>query len=130
MNFPRHKKIKPSLIALAFCFTFSPLPSRASQSAIEAIKENWPVKYASTAIRIAQRESKLTPSVQGCGGRCVGLFQIVYPAHRHWLATLGITQASDLKDATLNSKAAYHLFKLSGSNWSPWCHPSGFPTRC
>ena len=130
MKIARLKSSDFAKAGLAFLCALNAAPSLASQSAIDAIKENWPEQYAATAIKIAKRESRLTPSVRGCGGNCVGLFQIAYPAHRHWLSTLGITQPSDLKDPTLNSKAAYHLFKLSGANWSPWCHSSGFPTHC
>ena len=105
-------------------------PARASQSSIDAIRAAWPDAHVSTALGIAKRESRLRPDVRGCGGRCYGLFQIVFPVHRHWLASIGVTQPAQLLDPVVNAKAAYHLFKLTGSNWSPWCHPSGYPRSC
>lgn len=105
-------------------------PALASQSSIEAIHSAWPEAHASTALRIARRESRLNPGVRGCNGKCYGLFQIAFPVHRHWLSSIGITRPGQLLDPMVNAKAAYHLFKITGSNWSPWCHSSGFPRSC
>lgn len=105
-------------------------PAAASQSSVDAIRAAWPEHHVSTALSIARRESRLQPGVRGCGGTCYGLFQIVFPVHRHWLASIGVTSPSQLLDPVVNAKAAYHLFKITGSNWSPWCHSSGYPRSC
>jgi len=107
-----------------------PPAAHASKASIEAIRAVWPEPHAAVALQIAKRESGLQPLARGCGGACVGLFQISYPAHRHWLAAMGIKTASDLIDPVINSRAAYRLFQLTGSNWRPWCHSSGFPRYC
>lgn len=104
--------------------------AHASKASMEAIRSVWPEHHASVAIRIAQRESRLQPRVRGCSGTCFGLFQISYPAHRHWLGAMGVKSASELMDPVINSKAALRLFLMTGSNWSPWCHSSGFPRYC
>ena len=105
-------------------------PVSARGDSEQAIREIWPDDLEETALKIAQRESRLVSSVKGCGGRCIGLFQIVFPVHRHWLATIGISNANQLLDPLVNAKAAYHLFSITGRNWSPWCHSSGFPVSC
>lgn len=109
---------------------FVPHHVEGSEASIEAIRSVWPANHASVAIQIARRESRLHAGAKGCGGNCVGLFQIYFPAHRHWLAGIGVTAPSQLLDPVVNAKAAYQLFKLTGSSWSPWCHPSGFPRVC
>lgn len=96
----------------------------------QAIRDIWPDDIEQIALKIAKRESRLIPYVKGCSGRCIGLFQIVFPVHQHWLAKLGINNADQLLDPVVNAKAAYHLFSITGRNWSPWCHPSGFPVSC
>ena len=122
------------LMAVAFfgmsAAVMAPSRADASQASVEAIRSAWPAPHASIAIQIARRESSLEPSVRGCGGTCYGLFQIAYPAHRHWLAGIGIRRADQLLDPVVNARAAYHLFKLTGSSWRPWCHGSGFPRAC
>lgn len=122
------------LFVLTLCALIAPalVPHRvdAIQASVEAINSVWPAPHASVAIQIARRESGLQPGIKGCGGTCYGLFQIAYPVHRHWLAGIGVNRASQLLDPLVNAKAAYHLFKITGGNWRPWCHGSGFPRSC
>lgn len=119
------------LLAASTCLaTVTKAASFSSEESIQAIKSIWPEKYSSQALRIAKRESGLIANTKGCAGTCIGLFQIAYPAHRHWLVSIGITSESMLLNPLNNSRAAYHLFKITGSNWSPWCHPSGYPRTC
>ena len=115
-------------LVVSFSF-FSPFSS-ANQASIDAIKQFWPEDLQDIALRIAYRESNYIPSVTGCSGKCTGLFQIMYSVHRSWLVSLGITNQDQLKDPEINARAAYHLFKITGEDWSPWCHPSGFPVFC
>ena len=105
-------------------------PSFASGKAEQAIRDVWPDDLEGIAVQIAMRESRLVPSVRGCGGTCMGLFQILFPVHQQWLAIIGVTKSSQLLDPVINAKAAYHLFSITGKNWSPWCHSSGFPISC
>lgn len=122
------------IIAVAFggqlAAVLAPQRADASQASVEAIRSVWPAAHASVAIQVARRESALQPGVIGCGRTCYGLFQIAYPAHRHWLSAIGVSRADQLLDPVVNAKAAYHLFKLTGFSWRPWCHGSGFPRSC
>ena len=113
-----------------FAGVLAPQRADGSQASVEAILSVWPAAHASVAIQIARRESSLQPGVIGCGRSCYGLFQIAYPVHRHWLSGIGIRRAEQLLDPVVNARAAYHLFKLTGSSWRPWCHGSGFPRSC
>lgn len=125
---------RASLIAVALCgmsaAVLAPPRADGSQASVETIRSVWPAAHAPVAIQIARRESSLQPGVRGCGGTCYGLFQIAYPVHRHWLAGIGISRADQLLDSVVNARAAYHLFKVTGSSWRPWCHGSGFPRAC
>ncbi len=125
---------RSSLIAVALggltAAVLAPQRADGSQASVEAIRSVWPAPHASVAIQIARRESSLQPGVRGCGGTCYGLFQIAYPVHRHWLAGIGVSRADQLLDPVVNARAAYHLFKVTGSSWTPWCHGSGFPRSC
>ena len=96
-----------------------PTPSvRYSQrQAAAVIREVFPDNLEQRAIELARRESKLTAtSYTWC---CVGLFQINWWAHKPWLASIGVTKASQLLDARVNARAAYAIYKRSGG-WSPW----------
>ena len=127
MNSFKHLRIFLTLIVMMLCAS---TPVTASDNSEQAIRDVWPDEFEDIAVQIAKRESRLTPHVRGCSGSCIGLFQILFPVHRHWLATIGVTQSSQLLDPVVNAKAAYHLFSITGKNWSPWCHPSGFPVSC
>lgn len=131
--FPRGTRTFLAATTACCALAAAPLvPQRAegSPASVEAIRSVWPAPHASVALQIARRESALQPGARGCGGTCYGLFQIAYPVHRHWLAGIGVTRASQLLDPVVNARAAYHLFKITGANWRPWCHGSGFPRSC
>ena len=69
-----------------------------------------------SALEIATRESNLDPySQNSC---CSGLFQLYYNVHRTWLASIGITSASQLLDPRVNARAALLMYQRSG--WAPW----------
>ena len=83
----------------------------------QIIREVWPDDLEEEAIRIATRESNLTPTAKNyC---CYGLFQIYYSVHKGWLAQMGVTNANQLFDPRTNALAALVLWNRSGS-WAPW----------
>ncbi len=89
--------------------------TRAESAAV--IREIFPEQLHERALAIAQRESKLNAlSYTWC---CVGLFQINWWAHKSWLKTIGVTKASQLRDARVNARAAYVMYKRN-SGWGPW----------
>ena len=89
--------------------------TRAQAAAV--IREVFPNRLHDRALSIAQRESKLNAlSYTWC---CVGLFQINWWAHKSWLKNLGITKASQLRDARVNATAALEMYKRN-SGWGPW----------
>lgn len=89
--------------------------TRAQAAAV--IKEVFPERLHARALAIAQRESKLNAlSYTWC---CVGLFQINWWAHKSWLQNMGITKASQLRDARVNARAALEMYKRN-SGWGPW----------
>ena len=89
--------------------------TRAEAAAV--IKEVFPERLRARAVAIAQRESKLNAlSYTWC---CVGLFQINWWAHKSWLNDMGITKASQLRDARVNATAALEMYKRN-SGWGPW----------
>ena len=89
--------------------------TRAQAAAV--IREVFPARLHERALAIAQRESKLNAlSYTWC---CVGLFQINWWAHKSWLKNMGITKASQLRDARVNAEAALEMYKRN-SGWGPW----------
>jgi len=89
--------------------------TRAQAAAV--IREVFPERLHERALAIAQRESKLNAlSYTWC---CVGLFQINWWSHRSWLKNMGVTKASQLRDARVNAEAALQIYKRS-SGWGPW----------
>jgi len=81
------------------------------------IRSIWPDALEDKAIAIATRESGLNPRAYN-GSCCYGLFQIYFTANRTFLATLGVTSATQLLDPTINARAAYAMYQRSG--WAPW----------
>ena len=89
--------------------------TRAEVEAI--IRQVWPDELENEAVRIATRESNLTPKVRNfC---CYGLFQIYFSVHKVWLAQAGVTSAEQLYDPLVNAYAAYVLYLRAGG-WGPW----------
>jgi LysM repeat protein len=83
----------------------------------QIIRDVWPDDLEDEAIRIATRESNLTPNVRNyC---CFGLFQIYFNVHKSWLKDIGITSAEQLYDPKVNALAAFVLYKRAGG-WGPW----------
>ena len=80
------------------------------------IRETFPGKLARRAVKIAQRESHL--NAVSYGSCCFGLFQIYFGANKAFLATLGVTNPSQLLDARTNATVAYAMYQRSG--WGPW----------
>jgi hypothetical protein len=110
------------LLALAAGAISPPLPLEAREisrsDALEAIRQVWPDEHEDSAIRLAHLESGLKPMARGCGGDCLGLFQIHYRANRALLASMGIRRPEELLDPLVNSSVAYAIFRQSG--WTPW----------
>jgi hypothetical protein len=93
--------------------------NQAGQSEVlTAIRQIWPAEHHESAIRLARLESGLSPTARGCGGACLGLFQIHYTANRRLMAAMGIVTPDQLLDPIVNSTVAYRMFRESG--WRPW----------
>ena len=82
----------------------------------QIIRDVWPDDLEDEAIRIATRESGLIPTVRN--SCCYGLFQIYYAVNKTWLASIGVTSATQLYDPTVNASAALSLYNVRG--WAPW----------
>ncbi len=83
----------------------------------QIIRDVWPDDLEDRAIAIAQRESNLKPYAKNfC---CYGLFQIYYGVHKSWLPSVGVVNAKQLLDPTLNTRAAYKLYQRN-NGWGPW----------
>ncbi len=98
-----------------------PAPSRPAavptSQAASIIRDVWPDDLEDRALEIAWRESNHRSNVNNwC---CYGLFQIHWTAHRSWLATIGVTSASQLYDPVVNATAAYTLYQRAGG-FGPW----------
>jgi hypothetical protein len=76
----------------------------------------WPLLAGGNHLRPFQR-SVYVLIVWTC--LCYGLFQIHFQAHKSWLATIGVTNPSQLLDAGTNARAALTLYKRSNS-WAAW----------
>jgi LysM repeat protein len=88
----------------------------AAQST-KIIRDVFPDALEKRALEIVQRESRVNAAAYNfC---CYGLFQIHFQAHKSWLATLGVTNPSQLLDAGTNARAALTLYKRSNS-WAAW----------
>lgn len=80
------------------------------------IKAAWPDALEAQAIAISQRESHLNNLAHNwC---CYGLFQIYFNASKAWLASVGVTNPSQLLDPNVAATVAYKLYQRSG--WAPW----------
>ncbi len=81
------------------------------------IRAAWPDELEEEALRIARRESNLRNTARNwC---CHGLFQIHWNAHKSWLAGIGVTNADQLLDPTVNANAAYVLYQRA-NGFGPW----------
>jgi LysM repeat protein len=81
------------------------------------IRAVWPDDLEDKALAIAWRESNHKPGVRNwC---CFGLFQMHWNAHKKWLATIGVTESSQLFDPLVNANAALTLYYRAGG-WGPW----------
>ena len=81
------------------------------------IRDIFPDALEKRALEIVQRESHTNAAAYNfC---CYGLFQIHFQAHKSWLATIGVTNPSQLLDAGINARAAVTLYKRSNS-WAAW----------
>jgi len=100
---------KPIVIVAAKRFT-------AAQST-KIIRDVFPDALEKRALEIVQRESHTNAAAYNfC---CYGLFQIHFQAHKSWLASIGVTNPSQLLDAGTNARAALTLYKRSNS-WAAW----------
>lgn len=97
--------------------TATPVKTYTAAESEAIIRAAWPDELEEEALRIARRESNLKNTAKNwC---CHGLFQIHFNAHKSWLATIGVTSASQLLDPTVNANAAYTLYQRAGS-FRPW----------
>ena len=94
-----------------------PLQSYTKTQVAQIIRDVWPDELEDEAIRIATRESNLAPTAKN--SCCYGLFQVYYQVHKGWLATIGITSATQLFDPRTNAYAGYVMY-LRSNGWGPW----------
>jgi hypothetical protein len=92
-------------------------PSSYTVAEVQAIITSvWPADLQAKALAIAWRESNDQPDVRNyC---CYGLFQIHFQANQAWLASVGVTDPSQLFDPYTNAHTAYLMYLRSG--WAPW----------
>ena len=100
-------------------------PRTYSRSEVEhIIRDEWPDALEANALFIANRESRLNPSVRNwC---CIGLFQMYWNVHKSWMKNYGVTNENQLYDPRTNAKLAYALYQRSNS-WRPWCTQNWCP---
>ncbi len=100
---------KPVVVVAAKRFTVA--------QSTQIIRDVFPDALEKRALEIVQRESHTNAAAYNfC---CYGLFQIHFQAHKSWLATIGVTNPSQLLDAGINARAAVTLYKRSNS-WAAW----------
>lgn len=100
---------KPVVVVAAKRFTVA--------QSTQIIRDVFPDALEKRALEIVQRETHTNAAAYNfC---CYGLFQIHFQAHKSWLATLGVTNPSQLLDAGTNARAAMTLYKRSNS-WAAW----------
>jgi LysM repeat protein len=100
---------KPVVVVAAKRFTVA--------QSTRIIRDVFPDALEKRAFEIVQRESHTNAAAYNfC---CYGLFQIHFQAHKSWLATIGVTNPSQLLDAGANARAALTLYKRSNS-WAAW----------
>ena len=100
---------KPVVVVAAKRFTVA--------QSTQIIRDVFPDALEKRALEIVQRESHTNAAAYNfC---CYGLFQIHFQAHKSWLATIGVTNPSQLLDAGANARAALTLYKRSNS-WAAW----------
>ena len=108
---PARRASSPKPVVVVAAKRFS-----AAQST-KIIRDVFPDALEKRALEIVQRESRVNAAAYNfC---CYGLFQIHFQAHKSWLATLGVTNPSQLLDAGTNARAALTLYKRSNS-WAAW----------
>jgi hypothetical protein len=100
---------KPVVVVAAKRFTVA--------QSTQIIRDVFPDALEKRALELAQRETHTNAAAYNfC---CYGLFQIHFQAHKSWLATIGVTNPSQLLDAGTNARAALTLYKRSNS-WAAW----------
>jgi len=100
---------KPVVVVAAKRFTVA--------QSTQIIRDAFPDALEKRALEIVQRETHTNAAAYNfC---CYGLFQIHFQAHKSWLATIGVTNPSQLLDAGTNARAAMTLYKRSNS-WAAW----------
>ena len=100
---------KPVVVVAAKRFTVA--------QSTQIIRDVFPDALEKRALEIVQRETHTNAAAYNfC---CYGLFQIHFQAHKSWLATIGVTNPSQLLDAGTNARAAMTLYKRSNS-WAAW----------
>ena len=111
---PTTTTVKPTTTTAA-PFVAKQSYTRAEVEAI--IRQVWPDNLENEAVRIATRESNLTPTAKNfC---CHGLFQIYYSVHKSWLNAMGVTNVAQLYNPLTNAYVAYALYLRAGG-WGPW----------
>ncbi len=94
----------------------APAASYTAAQVESIIREVWPDELENNALAIAKRESRLIPTSRNyC---CYGLFAIYYEAGKRLLNSIGVTNANQLLDPWINTRAAYAIYQAAG--WDPW----------
>ena len=104
------------------------VPKSCAQYVADAITAGWPADQAPMLARVMFRESRCNPlafNSQDSNGGSRGLMQI-NAVHQTWLMEAGIiTRLDDLFYPDVNIRAALHLYRMVGDNWSPWASTYG-----
>ena len=118
--------IVPSLPTVAP--TTTAVPKGCAQYVADAINAGWPADQAPTLARVMFRESRCIPTAYNAKdthGGSYGLMQI-NAQHKAWLMQTGfINSIDDLFNPDVNLRAALHLYRMVGNNWSPWASTHG-----
>ena len=103
--------------------TTEPLPEgKCSEWYESALDVGWPREWLPLMGRIAWAESRCLPDVYGTGA--LGIMQMQWNAHRHWMATeFGITTRDDLYDPVTNLTTALWLARYAEEHYGCWAQP-------
>lgn len=85
-----------------------------------AVSVGWPVDYLERLGAIMWAESRCQPDVFGTGA--LGLTQIQWNAHSHWIKPLGVSKEM-LYDPATNLFIAWELAQYADQHYGCWAQP-------
>ena len=116
------RRLLAALLVVALStFETAPVDAHATSSVARwrttAIDAGWPASSWPWLACVIRRESGGNPNAVGDHGTSIGLMQIHVPAHRQWLASIGV-RPSQLRSPWVNLRVARLLYRRHGT--SPW----------